>query len=374
MNTDPEIEQIRQAVGCAVLLEKYGFRLDVRESSRANPKYRRGAGEIIIVTHDGNGWWDPNSTAKGDVFSLAQHLDPSLNFGQVRRELRHLVGLTPSMPPAAPRVRGRDEPVVPPTLRWSSRPKLREGSDSWRYLVLTRGLPPAIVAASGRADNVREGPYGSAWFAHRDGAGELTGIEMRGPNYRGFSAGGDKTLFRLQIGTRPPTRLAVLEAPIKAMAFAAIEGNRTDTLYVGTAGGMGPATLQCLQEEMAALVARQGGLVIAASDADAAGERYAVRIGELASEAGVPSERAAPVGCKDWDDVFKAQAGAIPPPKSSILKDPAPSSSRAVAMVSRIETIEQRSTRTAADRLARRIAGAKPRVERRGGPDMGSSS
>jgi len=374
MNTEPEIEQIRQAVGCPLLLEKHGFKLDVRESSRANPKYRRGAGEIIIVNHDGNGWWDPNSTAKGDVFSLAQHLDPSLNFGQVKRELRELIGLTPSMSPAAPRTRGWDEPVAHPTLRWSSRPKLREGSESWRYLVLTRGLPAAIVANTGRADNVREGPYGSAWFAHRDGAGGLTGIEMRGANYRGFSAGGEKTLFRLQLGTQLPTRLAVLEAPIKAMAFAAIEGNRTDTLYVGTAGGMGPATLHCLQQEMTALATRPGGRVIAASDADAAGERYAVRIGELASEAGVPSERAAPVGCKDWDDALKAQAGAIPPPKSLISKDPASWRSRAVAMARRMETIEQPSARTAADRLARRNAGAKPRVERRGGPDMGSSS
>lgn len=114
--------------------------------------------------------------------------------------------------------------------------------------------------------------------------------------------------------------------------------------------------------------------MIAAGDADAAGERYAVRIGELASEAGVPSERAAPVGWKDWDDALKAQAGSVPSPRSSISDDPGPWRSRAVAMVRRIETIEQRSTRTAADRLARRNAGAKPRVERRAGPDIGSSS
>jgi hypothetical protein len=41
-------------------------------------------------------------------------------------------------------------------------------------------------------DALREGPRGSAWFAHRDGAGRLTGIEMRGADYRSFSAGGEK--------------------------------------------------------------------------------------------------------------------------------------------------------------------------------------
>ena len=38
------------------------------------------AGEIVIVTHGGAGWRDPNSDAKGDVFRLVQHLEPSVNF------------------------------------------------------------------------------------------------------------------------------------------------------------------------------------------------------------------------------------------------------------------------------------------------------
>ena len=73
------------------------------------------------------------------------------------------------------------------------------------------------------ADAVREGPRGSAWFAHRDGAGRLTGIEMRGSDYRNFSAGGDKTLFRLPGGPGRLTRVAVCEAAIDALSLAAIE-------------------------------------------------------------------------------------------------------------------------------------------------------
>jgi len=26
----------------------------------------------VIVNHDGRGWWDPASEAKGDIFSLVQ--------------------------------------------------------------------------------------------------------------------------------------------------------------------------------------------------------------------------------------------------------------------------------------------------------------
>ena len=66
-----------------------------------------------------------------------------------------------------------------------------------------------VVLAAIRAGVLREGPYASAWFAHRDQDGWLTGIEMRGPDYRGFSPGGDKTLFRL------PGRLPSSAVPVR---------------------------------------------------------------------------------------------------------------------------------------------------------------
>ena len=89
-----EVEELRAGVNCATVLEKATppWLLDRKESSQLCLKYRRGAGEIVIVTHGGAGWWDPNSDAKGDVFDLVQHLKPSLNFGEVRKALRPLRG------------------------------------------------------------------------------------------------------------------------------------------------------------------------------------------------------------------------------------------------------------------------------------------
>jgi Protein of unknown function (DUF3991) len=60
------------------------------------------------------------------------------------------------------------------------RPSLSCGSPAWRYLTEQRALPGRIPAAARMADAIREGPPASAWFAHRDAAGRLTGIEMRG--------------------------------------------------------------------------------------------------------------------------------------------------------------------------------------------------
>ncbi|WP_227651328.1 DUF3991 domain-containing protein, partial [Klebsiella pneumoniae] len=71
------------------------------------------------------------------------------------------------------------------------------------------------------SNQLREGPYGSMWAAHTDDGGIVCGWEERGPEWRGFSTGGSKTLFRL--GARDALRLCVTEAAIDAMSLAAFE-------------------------------------------------------------------------------------------------------------------------------------------------------
>ncbi len=87
---DPEIEELRDKVHCAVVLEQTPpcWKLDRKESTKLSLKYRRGKGEILIVNHAGRGWWDATSDAKGDVFRLVQRLEPGLSFGHVRKRLR----------------------------------------------------------------------------------------------------------------------------------------------------------------------------------------------------------------------------------------------------------------------------------------------
>jgi hypothetical protein len=159
------------------------------------------------------------------------------------------------------------------------------------------------------ADAIREGPRGSAWFAHRDGAGLLTGIEMRDLGYRNFSAGGGKTLFRLPGGPGRLTRVAVCEAAIDALSLAAIERERRDTLYAATAGGMGPATIAALQQLLLDLMTNPAGILIAATDAYTAGRRYAGRLEDMATEAGVRFDTILPPdGLNDWNDALRARA------------------------------------------------------------------
>ncbi len=302
-----EVEELRAGVNCATVLEKANppWLLDRKESSKACLKYRRGAGEIVIVNHGGAGWWDPNSDAKGDVFDLVQHLEPGLNFGEVRKALRPLAGLQPDFTPAE-RAPDRRGPPVPVAERWARRPRLRNHSEVWRYLA-GRGLPDEVLIAAARRDFVREGPHGSAWFAHRNPAGLVIHVDVRGPTYRGSLTGGRKALFVFDVGTHAPrNRLVLAEAPIDALSRAAIERLREDTIYAATGGGMGPSTIAALEARLTALKTSPGARLESAADANLAGDRYAERHKDIAERAGVAFARLRPpIEDGDWNDAIK---------------------------------------------------------------------
>jgi len=303
---DQERDQLR-TINCATVLEHAHppWTLDRYGSTRRALKYRRGEGEIIIVCHDGRGWWDPLGAAKGDVFALMQHLDPTMNFGQVRQALRPLLGLSPSHQPTD---RGKRSPASarPLSERWHRRPVLRPGSPAWRYLTSVRCLPPSIVRVAAHADAIREGPNGSAWLAHRDNNGTLTHIEVRGPTFKGSLPGGHKTLFRIASHTIQPSKLVLAEGPITALSIAALDGLPTDTIYAATGGGIGPGTEAAIAALLTDLTAATNAQLLSATDADTAGDRYAARHQEIAKAAGIAFRRLRPPQGTDWNDVLRA--------------------------------------------------------------------
>ena len=305
MTEDTELDLFRAQVNCAAVLENMGqpWRLDKEGSTKRALKYRRAQGEILIVTHDGRGWWDPNSEARGDIFTLVQHLDPSLNFGHVRQVLRKFVGITPRYEPAerARKGQGADRPVAE---RWAGRARLRAGCPAWRYLLEQRHLPADILFAAGEQDIIRDGAYGSAWFAHCS-QGRVTHVEIRGPEFKGSLKGGDKTLFLFRRGLVPVTRLVIAEAPIDALSIATLEGKRPESLYAATGGGMGPGTLAALEAICADLGPCPNTIVESAADANRPGDSFAERHAEIARAAGVAFRRLRPPDDLDWNDVLK---------------------------------------------------------------------
>jgi hypothetical protein len=187
---------------------------------------------------------------------------------------------------------------------------LRPGSPAWTYLTEQRCLPPLVLQAAVAQDVIREGPHGSAWFAHRSDA-TVCHIEGRGLSFRGSLAGGRKTLFCFGAGEgEGRRRLAIVEAPIDALSLAAIEGLRTDTLWIATGGGMGPGTTEAITARLATMTAISNAVLVGATDADAAGDGYAKHHAALARRAGIPFERLRPEQAVDWNDILTRGRGA----------------------------------------------------------------
>ncbi|MER8402567.1 DUF3991 and toprim domain-containing protein [Mesorhizobium sp. M1348] len=295
-----DIEALRGRVGCAAVLETSGFTVDLKESTRKAVKYRHGD-DIIIVIHDGKGWFDPLSNAKGDVYSLVQHLDGG-DFLEALLQVASLAGFVPSEP--AWKLQSREtRPDQSVPKRWAARRKPWRGSTTWRYLRDERRIPEQVIATAIAQNVLREGPRGSMWAAHSDAAGLVTGWEERGPQWRGFAAGGGKVLFRL--GTVKATRICVSEAAIDAMSLAALERIRRDTLYASTGGGWSPATDTALRM----LAGSPNRRLVAATDANPQGEAFVSRLRELAGDVACDFERLKPLA-EDWNAMLQDAASA----------------------------------------------------------------
>lgn len=293
-----DIEELRARVPCAAALEKARFAIDLKESTRKAVKYRRGETEIIIVIHEGRGWFDPLSDAKGDVFSLAEHLGAD-GFSEALDHVADLVDFTPSE--LVWTCGSRSKPLATLASRWRARAKPGPGSPTWLYLAEVRALPSIILKEAVAREKLREGPYGSMWAAHTAASGALAGWEERGPQWRGFATGGAKELFRL--GAAEPSRVCVTEAAIDAMSLAAVEGLRADTVYVSTGGGWAPAT----EEAIRVLAGRPGILVVAATDRNAQGDVFAGKVQAIAAQTGCRSSRLRS-RAGDWNEDLQAKS------------------------------------------------------------------
>lgn len=298
-----DIEELRARVGCAAVLERQGFAVDRKASTRRAVKFRRDD-DIIIVIHHDRGWFDVRSDAKGDVFDLAGYLH-GIGFADALVVVGGLVSFQPAarswIKPA------RSQPLASIVDRWVNRKRPWRGSATWTYLRECRALPWQVISAAIDTDLLREGPYGSMWAKHVDETGVIIGWEERGPDWRGFSNGGAKALFRF--GEVDARRVCVTEAAIDALSLAAIERTRTDTLYVSTGGGWSPTTAQALQT----LASGEGAWLVAATDNNVQGEVFADRLRQMADRTACDFSRLRP-GAEDWNEQLKErrEKGELP--------------------------------------------------------------
>ncbi|NTE84578.1 DUF3991 domain-containing protein [Agrobacterium tumefaciens] len=299
-----DIEELRARVGCAAVLEHEGFAIDRKESTRRAVKFRRDD-DIIIVIHDDRGWFDARSDAKGDVFALAGYLC-GIGFAEALATIADLAAFQPTAPTWEKPLH-QTQTGASVADRWNRRKRPWRASATWSYLRQNRALPWQVISAAINAELLREGPYGSMWAKHVDDAGAVIGWEERGPDWRGFSTGGAKALFRF--GMNDARRICVTEAAIDALSLTAIEQTRPDTLYVSTGGGWSPLTAQALET----LASGEGAWLVAATDNNVQGEVFADRLRQMADRARCDFSRLRPEA-EDWNEELKGrrEKGELP--------------------------------------------------------------
>ena len=146
-----------------------------------------------------------------------------------------------------------------------------------RYLVHTRCLRQDTLTSPRFRGTWRVDCYGSAVFPHGDEEG-ICGFEKRGPRWKGFSPGGRKALWVSNV--LPADRAIVFaEQGIDALSHYEISGRR-DAVYASIGGE--PSLWQW--EYIRQFLVRHPDLEpVAAFDADAAGDRFAAKLTEIAA-------------------------------------------------------------------------------------------
>ena len=299
-----ELERFKGEINLVEFAQSLGYEVIKKESSRACSVMKRGGDKIVVATDEADGhgiYFNVGDQAdSGSVIDFAQRrLDG--NLGVIRKELRGWC-YTPKAPspkrrppegrPERPEPVGRDRAEL--LAKWA-RMTLYAGS----YLTEQRGLDPKLIAAW----RVRQDERGNALFAHYD-AIAMSGWESKNKEWTGFAAGGQRGLGMAVLGGPTVTCIVVTESSIDSISYCQLD-HRPGTAYASLGGTLSDKQRELLSDAMRRYPAAQ---VIAATDADEAGDAMAARILQLAPDR---VTRHRPPGLhKDWNDALRGRVGS----------------------------------------------------------------
>ena len=106
-----------------------------------------------------------------------------------------------------------------------------------------RGISNRTLNSDRFAGKVLIDDRGLAIFPHQDGNG-ITGFEGRNYEVKGFSRGGQKSIWHSNL-YKSDRRLVVVESPIDALSYHQLY-QEPDTRYIATSGSIGERQLDYL--------------------------------------------------------------------------------------------------------------------------------
>ena len=296
-----ELERFKTDINLVEYALAQGYEYDRSRSTRSSAVLEHGNGDKVVVTtdRDGHGIYFSvrNNRDNGTIIDFVQNRQP-YNLGFVRKELRpwlegHSTYRAETIP--KPQAIAVDRQEI---LERLSRMKV---ATSHPYLE-DRGISKRTLSSDRFAETVYINDLGNAIFPHHDRDG-VTGFEGRNYDFKGFSSGGNKSIWRSNLYTSD-RRLVVVESPIDALSYHQLY-QEPDTRYIATGGSVGERQLEFIKSVFERAASR-GMEIEIATDKDSAGEKlYEQLLERVPNDAKV--SRVTPNKHKDWNELLQAK-------------------------------------------------------------------
>jgi hypothetical protein len=294
-----EITRVR-AIPLAAVLERLGAERDPKDPAH---NWRIGGSRITVndsLFYDHNQAGARHRMREGraggaGAIDLIQYVK-DVGFVAAVRELGGMVHSPSRDTPSSSRTEARVSGAV---AAEDSRPPPSPAPDRvararW-YLSEVRAIPTVIVDRALQDGHVFADVKGNVVFRLSNEAGQEVGYEVRGTYDKPYhSVHGEKGLFIVRADATPTA--AFVESGVEALSYKALRGTG---LILSTTGSAVEAPAR-----MAEALKARGFELVAAFNADLAGDRLAARLGErLGLE--LRRDRPAESSAKDWNEVLQ---------------------------------------------------------------------
>jgi hypothetical protein len=295
------LESFKISIDLRAYAASHGYFLDGKDSWRGSAVMRHANGDKIIIKRDADNHYVYFSVRDeadhGTIIDFVQQR-LRLGLGGLRKELRPWLGRSAEIPPYPPL-----QPASKDRMRVERAYAAMQDAPSHPYLDNERAIPPSILQSDRFAGRVRIDARGNAVFPHFDRQG-LCGFEIKNKGFTGFASGGAKGLWLSQ--ERPDdNRLIFCESAIDAFSYAALfpEGRAR---YASIGGQLSAQQSELMRAAAAGMPMTAKN--VAATDADAPGEKLADSIREVVGLTGRDDLHFVlhqPDGFKDWNDQLR---------------------------------------------------------------------
>lgn len=294
-------------------LREVAAKLGGEQDARDKVKWRI-EGAHYNLSKDGHAFYNlDRQQGKGGAIDFVVDV-AGYDFKEALGWLKETFGIDRATAAAVERVLPAIRAEVEHAERPAFRPPVRD-EVAWAqvraYLTEARGLPADLVDELHTAGSVYADGRCNAVFLRTDSEGHATGASLRGTapgsTFKGLARDTDRQAgwFTYSTGTQThawetPT-LVIAESPIDALSWVALNAHQGGRVTVVSTDGAG-----ALPEALIATTRAQRGLVAAAFDGDATGERlWQTLRGRYPDAPNIT--RATPTAGKDWNNMLQEQ-------------------------------------------------------------------